>query len=235
MAHRVMHVEFVVLAFVGLLLPVFASWNNRRAGRRVFWAGFLVASVSAFFIAYPPDWQSGIAFSLLVVFMMLLTAYFTSPYIKIRGKVLAFHISDSMPDPSPGGAPEPSSNDPEFDPAPDSYNGTVTAGKAWWLLIFTAALFGFPVIIIDEAKPWLAPLSAVAFVAIAAGLGYGDASWGYSIARGQRVQFVIIAIITAGVFTILYLGGRYAGKRWPLRRKQSLEYRAHPRHQKRYP
>jgi predicted permease len=64
MAHRVMHMEFVVLAFAGLLLPVVAPLNNRRVGRRVFWSGFLIACVSALFIAYPPDWKSGIGLSL---------------------------------------------------------------------------------------------------------------------------------------------------------------------------
>jgi hypothetical protein len=44
---------------------------------------------------------------------------------------------------------------------------------------------------------------------------------------------VFLAVVTAAVFPVLYVAGYTAGKRWPLRRKDSLEYRAHPRHQKR--
>ncbi len=61
--------------------------------------------------------------------------------------------------------------------------------------------------------------------------GYGDGSWNYGVARGQHLQFVLAAIITAGVFAALYLIAYRAGKQWPLRRTQSMEYRAHPRHQ----
>jgi hypothetical protein len=37
-------------------------------------------------------------------------------------------------------------------------------------------------------------------------------------------------IVTAGAFAILYLAAYATGERWPLRRKNSLEYRAHLRH-----
>jgi hypothetical protein len=211
---------------------VLAPFNNRRAGRRIFWSGFLVASVSAFFVVYPPDWKSGIVLSLLAAFLMLVTAYFSSPYIKIRGKIYAFGVQDSLADPSTDSAPPPGSDDAGYDPTPDSYSGLATAKKSWWLMIFAMGICAFTV---DPTKPWHTALSVVVIVAVAAMFGYGDASWGYSIARGQRIQFGIIALITAGVFTVLYLGAYYAGKRWPIRRKQSLEYRAHPRHQKRYP
>ncbi|BBZ22358.1 hypothetical protein MHIB_07760 [Mycolicibacter hiberniae] len=61
---------------------------------------------------------------------------------------------------------------------------------------------------------------------------YGDASWGYPIARGQYLQFGVNAVITVGIFALLYMTAYYIGQRRPLRRKQSMEYRAHPRHRK---
>lgn len=100
-------------------------------------------------------------------------------------------------------------------------------------MIFTVTLFGLCAVISADDKPWwLGPSAATLFVVGALGYGYMDASWGYSISRGQRLQFVIIAVITAGVFTVLYVIAYFAGRRWPLRRKQSMEYRAHPRHQR---
>ncbi|WP_237761633.1 hypothetical protein [Mycobacterium kyorinense] len=167
--------------------------------------------------------------------LMLMNAYFTTPYIKIRGKIYAFHVKDSQPDQLPEDtAATPDNAESGYDPAPDSYGGTAPANKFWWLLIVTMAMCVLAVIIQAEDKPlWLAPVMGTVGVMAGIILGYGDASWRYSVARGQRVQFIIIAVITAGVFTILYLAAYYAGKRWPWRSRKSTEYRAHPRHQKR--
>lgn len=231
-----MQTFFIMLAVGGALLPILAPMDKHRSGRRLFWCGFLIATLAAFLVAYPPDWKSGILLSLMADTLMLINAYFTTSYIKVRGKIYAFHVRDSLPDSPPNGASAPSSDDPAYDPAPDSYGGRTTAKKFWWLLIVTMAMCTLSVVIQADDKPWwLAPVMGTVGVTGAIILGYGDASWGYPIARGQLLQFVIIAVITAGVFAILYFPAYFAGKRWPLRRKQSMEYRAHPRHQKRYP
>lgn len=162
---------------------------------------------------------------------MLLPAYFSSPYIKIRGKVYAFNLRDSRPDPSPTETSASGSDDSEDDPAPDSYSGMASAKKTWWLLVVCMII---SVGAIDLAKPWHTATSAGIVVVFACGIGYGDASWGYPVARGQRAQFVAVSIITAGVFTACYFGAYWMGKRRPLRSKQSMEYRAHSRHQKRF-
>jgi drug/metabolite transporter (DMT)-like permease len=231
-----MQTIFIVMTLLGVLLPIFAPFNNRQAGRRLFWAGFFIAFVSAFFITYPPDWKAGIVFSLLAAFVMLLNAYFGSPYLKFHGKIYAFHVSDSLPNPSPDGTPPAGSDGPDYDPAPDSYSGVATAKKSWWALVFVMATCVLCVVVPAADKPWwMTPTMAAIGVIIPIGYAYGDASWNYPIARGQRFQFVVISLVTVGVFTVLYFVGYRAGKRWPLRRKQAMEYRAHPRHQKRYP
>jgi predicted cobalt transporter CbtA len=106
----------------------------------------------------------------------------------------------------------------------------------WWLMIFGIALcaLGVAEYFHFRDSPWSAASAAAIILVIATVFGYAvDASGGYPIARGQHLQFAIVSVITAGVFTVFYLGGYYVGKRWPWRRKQSGEYRAHPRHQKR--
>jgi hypothetical protein len=233
-----MQTFFIALAVIGGLLPALAPFNNRQAGRRLFWGGFLLACVSAFFVVYP-DLKKGLILPLLPASLMLITAYFSTSHIKIRGKIYAFHIDDSRPDPSPGGTPPPGSDAPDYDPMPDAYSGMglTTAGKMWWLMVFVMGGCAFNVVAYFHFRedPWILPLSAAFMVVGGVGFGYfGDASWGYPIARGQRVQFVIISMVTLGVFTILYLGAYYAGRRWPWRNKRSSEYQAHPRHQKRY-
>lgn len=223
---------FIIVAVVGVLLPVVAPFDGRRSrrvGRRLFWGGFFLASASAFFVAYPPDWKSGIMMSLLACFLMLVTAYFTSPYLKIHGKIFAFHVQDSQADPAPDDAPSPSNDNRQHDSAPDSYGGLATATKTWWIIIPAVIIC---VSTVDPEKPLSTALSVGVIVVIALVFGYGDASWGYSVARGQRLQFVIVSVITLGAFAVFYIGAYCAGKRWPLRRKQSMEYRAHPRHWK---
>lgn len=167
---------------------------------------------------------------------MVTRAYMMTSNIKIRGKIYAFHADDSRPDPSPDNEP-PGTGEPDYDPAPDSYSGMATAGKMWTLLILGMAICSVNVVIYiaGRERPVLALAMAALLVTLAAGFGYGDAIWGYPIARGQRIQFLIISVITAGVFTMFYFGAYFAGKRWPSRNKQSMEYRAHPRHQKNWP
>ncbi|BBZ22360.1 hypothetical protein MHIB_07780 [Mycolicibacter hiberniae] len=77
---------------------------------------------------------------------------------------------------------------------------------------------------------WVGAMSATFFALIIVGAAYGDASWGYPIARGQYTPFAVVSVITAGALPLIYLPLYYMGKRRPLRRKQSMEYRAHPRH-----
>lgn len=65
--------------------------------------------------------------------------------------------------------------------------------------------------------------------------GHQDSSWGYQVARGQWLPFAVIGVATLGTFTALY-GLAYAvGKRWPLRPRRSMEYRAHPHLRRRFP
>jgi ABC-type branched-subunit amino acid transport system permease subunit len=90
----------------------------------------------------------------------------------------------------------------------------------------------FPAVVVDKEKPWTAPLMVALIVAGAISLGYQDAICQYPIARGQRV---LVSVVTLGVFTIFYLAAYNVSKRWLLRCQQSGEYRAHPRHQRRYP
>jgi hypothetical protein len=197
----------VVLAFVGVLLPMFAPYKNNAVGRRMFWAGMLVASVSAFFIAYPPDWKSGILLSLLVAVLMLMTAYFTSPYLKFGGKVIAFSTADAGT----------GARDAAF----------TSARKLWWLMVPAMALCAFNIgqYVFAKENPRLAVVMALAVVAVAIVFGFGDGRARYSLARGQLPQFVIVSIVTLGVFTVLYLGGYALGKQ-RARPHESMDDRA---------
>jgi hypothetical protein len=223
--HQTHTLVFFVLTLASLafatVTPMVTN-PDRSQERRIFWTGIAGAAIGVF-LACLPYWQYSIGAAVAVVAFMTASAYMNGSYIKIRGKNYAFHVQDSLPDPSPDGTPAPGADDPHYDPAPDAYSGTVTARKFWWLLILTMVICVGCIIVPGLNHEWLVkPGAAVMLVVGASGLGYADASWGYPIARGQRIQFGIVTIITAGTFTVLYLLAHAAGK-------DSFEYRAHPR------
>jgi hypothetical protein len=173
---------------------------------------------------------------------MTVMAYVATPYIKIGDNIYALTVSLSRPDPpdahtaesDPAGAPDARKADPHFDPAPDSYSGLLTAATMWWMLVGLAVIAAVNAYayLFSDGKPLVAAVGTGFLALLAIGTGYGDASWDYPIARGQRLQLGLASLITAGGFALVYLTAYYTARRRPLRRQQSLEYRAHPRHQK---
>lgn len=219
---------------VGLALPMLPT-RTGRAEQRLYWAGSFFASVSAFLVLYPPDWRGGLIFSGVLTAGLVFRAYMTRSYIRFRGRTYAFNLRDSL-------ARETDEHtsfnqDPDYDPAPDSYAGFATAAKMWWL--FVVVVFGcsflLMVYVTQREGSWYAFGAAAVIVLVAVFAGNQDASWDYGIARGQWSQFAIAGIATLGVFTALYYLTYTTGKRWPWRPKRSLEYQAHPHLRKKYP
>ncbi|MEZ0358744.1 hypothetical protein [Mycobacterium sp. SA01] len=226
---------FMALAFVGLVVTAGALWSKRglSAERRIFWCGVLVSGVSAF-IAALLNWKVGIGLLLLLVVGWCVAACFGTSVIKVGGNVHAFDIDESAAESgllSDDGRP---SGDPERDPYPDAYGYGATAVKVWWAMVGVVLVCAGNVVmsVLTARVDWISYAAAGALVVYALGLGYGDASWSYRVARGQYFQFALAGILSAGTFTALYLAAYAAGRRWPLRRKESLEYRTHPRHRK---
>ena len=209
----------MVATFVGLLLPLFAPRENYATGRRVFWVGLAIASVSAFFIAYPPDWKSGLGLSLFVAAMMLCTAFFTTPYLKFGGKVLAFFTVDAE------SGKRASSNVREVEPRSTTAQTTgvlTSARKLWWLMVPAMALCVFNVeqYLVAGENPRLAVAMAAVIVAVALTLGYGDGRANFGFARRQTLQFIIVSVMTLGTLTVLYVGGYAAGRQ--MRRRNRI-------------
>ena len=170
----------------------------------MFWAGVGVAVVSAFFIAFPPDWTSGAQLSALVAFMMLGTAYFKSPYLKFRGKIHAAYRADAE------------AEDPPDRSRPGATRGLLTSPrKLWWFIVAGTALCTFNVVqpVLTGDDPRLAVAMAAVLVVIAVVFGFADARAGDPIAQGQALQIVLASVLTAGIFAVLYVGARLVGKR----------------------
>lgn len=206
---------------------MFASTRNPARGRRLFWSGLAIAVGSAFFIAYPPEWKSGLGLSAFVAAMMLFTAFFTTPYLKIGGKVFAFFTVDTESEKrasDDGQAVESQSR-------PAQPTGVLTsARKLWWLMVPAMALcvFNIEQYVVAGESPRLAAAMAAAIVAVAVTLGYGDGRANFGFARRQTLQFVIVSVITLGTLTVLYVGA-YAVGRQMSRRHQDRHRQVKPR------
>ena len=232
--HQPHTLVFFLLAVVSLAVAVsavFTSWDIGRQ-RQFYWGGTAAAALCAF-LASLPNLETGVVLVLFAFFAMTLPAYFSGRLIKIGGRVIAFHIQDSGPDPAPGEVAESVANE-EADGESNSYGGTVTAAKGWWLNVFGVGLLASTVFRGAEGsdKPWLVWVSAAALIVMAVMFAVGDASWGYRVARGQYLQFGLAVLISAGVFGVFYLLAFVIAKRRPYRNKNSSEYGAHSRHQR---
>lgn len=231
-----LHNPHTLVFFIGALLGLAGAavplWTRRDDSwqRRVYWTGIGIAALCAF-LASLPDWKIGGGLALFAGGLAILGAYFNTPYIKIGQKIYAFNAQDSQADLSQDHTLGSADNKPPYTPPSDSYSGLASAKKFWWLLVFAAVICMFDVVTIDPNKPWVGILAATTILLIASIFGYGDASFGYSIARGQRPQFALISAITVGTFALFYFAAYQAGKRWPLSWKQSSQYRAYQRNQ----
>lgn len=214
---------FAALTLLGLALPILPT-KTSVAERRLYWAGALLATTSAFFVLYPPDWRGGLAFASSMAAVTVLRAYMTTSYVRIRGRTYAFSLSDSR-----SASAEPASTNvaSEVDPVETAYQGFATAAKMWWLFVVVIAVCSTIVAMFVVSADGAAYAAGAAVVGLALPLfiGHQDASWGHRIARGQLVQLTIAGIATLGSFAVLYLAAYAAGTRWPVRSKRSPEYR----------
>lgn len=203
---------FAAMMLVGLALPVLPT-KTASAERRLYWAGVAVAVIAAFFTICPPDWRGGLVFASSIAGVIVLRAYMTTSYLRIRGRTFAFNLIDSEKDSSHRDV--------------DTYAGFATAPKMWWL--FTVVTGGCALIIAlhlaSSEGRWYAAGSALVVVLLPLMIGHQDASWGYGVARGQTVQLVVAGVVTVGVFILAYFVGYKVGKYRPLRSKLSPEYR----------
>jgi hypothetical protein len=240
---------FLVVAGLCIATGIALSFVNisRSSQRRIYWAAACLAAVAGFFIGYP-NIKNAIGFAAMLFATMTVMAYVATPYIKIGGKIYALTVSDRQPDPDESstapdsqpardGAPPAKTTDAQANQVPDSYSGFLTPATMWWLLVGLAAIAAgnsYAYLCSDgQAAPAAVSATLAALLAVAG--GYGDGSWRYRIARGQHLPFVVASVITAGGFALLYLGAYHTARRFPLRRTQSMEYHAHPRHRPREP
>jgi hypothetical protein len=205
---------------------------NMRVQRRVYWVCACLAAIFGFLMPLP-NTRTGLVVGGLFFSGMTVAAYVTSSYIKIGGKIYALTVADSQPDPEDG----PSDTHAGVDPSADAYSGQLTPAKMWWMIVVLAVIGGGNAFaaLFSNGEAWVGVMSAGFAALLAIGAGYTDGSWDYQPARRQYLQLGLASVVTAGGFALLYFAAFYTARRRPLRRSQSLDPRAHPRHLKRGP
>lgn len=224
---------FLGTAVTAIAAAVIQSFLNHshRSQRRTYWSCVGVAAIAGFFMAYP-DWKKGLGLALFFFGAMTIAAYAYTPYIKLGRRTRTLTVQGSAPDGDGTLNTTPAARN--GDPLADAYSGIISAAKLWWLIVGVVIISAgnFYAFVVGRGESWVAAIGAGLLVFLAVATGYGDASWKNSVARGQRTQFALAAVTTAGTFAVLYLLAYCAGMRLPLRRQQSMEYRAHPHHRR---
>ncbi len=87
---------------LGAALP---GWDTptlpkRAVKRRIYWAG-TAAGVALVFLGGLPDLQSSVAFVVAALILMVGSAYFRTPNIKIGGTIYSAYEPHRQPDPPP--------------------------------------------------------------------------------------------------------------------------------------
>ena len=85
----------VLCLIVNVLIP---SRITRSSQRRIYWGSTCTAAISGF-LAFYPDWKTGLAIAGLWLAAMTFAAYAATPYIKIGGKIYAVTVSLRQPEP----------------------------------------------------------------------------------------------------------------------------------------
>jgi hypothetical protein len=78
-----------------------ATLSKRAAKRRIYWTGTVVG-VILLFASGLPDVQSAVATAAAAVVLMVGSAYFRTPHLKIGGQIYSAYEPHRAPDPPPG-------------------------------------------------------------------------------------------------------------------------------------
>jgi hypothetical protein len=88
----------LIFILVGALQARFRFVSDRRAGRRLYWATSIIGIV-CFAIGVGKIWPNAVAVAVIFSAIVAFSAYLTTPYLKIGGKIYASSEENRQPDP----------------------------------------------------------------------------------------------------------------------------------------
>jgi hypothetical protein len=88
----------LIFVLAGAAQARFRFISDRRAGRRFYWATSIIGIVS-FAIGVGKIWPNGFAVAVIFSAIVAFSAYLTTPYLKIGGRIYAASPENREPDP----------------------------------------------------------------------------------------------------------------------------------------
>ncbi|MEI7715592.1 MAG: hypothetical protein WCI78_05830 [Mycobacterium sp.] len=88
----------LILIAAGATQARFRYISHRRAGRRYYWTTSVIGIV-CFMIGVGRIWPNGILSALIFAAIVVVSAYLTTPYLKIGGRIYASEPENRLPDP----------------------------------------------------------------------------------------------------------------------------------------
>jgi hypothetical protein len=88
----------LIFVLAGAAQARFRFISDRRAGRRFYWATSIIGIVS-FAIGVGKIWPNGVAVTVIFSAIVAFSAYLTTPYLKIGGRIYASSPENREPDP----------------------------------------------------------------------------------------------------------------------------------------
>lgn len=185
---------FFIAAMLCLILTVIPHGNRRGLGwqRKVFWTGVFSAATCAF-IAGLPNLVTAFGVAAMIILLTAAHAYIDTQYVKIGGRVIAFRKEQDFTASS-------------FGTGQDPYSSRVSAAKMWWLVVLGIAGGSVNVLgyVIDSDISWAGVVWLGLCLVLPFTFGFLDGIERQRVARGQYLQFAVITVISAGVFSVLY-------------------------------
>ena len=186
--------DIAVGAFVvGLVVMVVAAFRNDPAmAARTYWTGAVITTAAATLMGIPRGWSGALDGFLLSVCLILLCTYVRTPYLKVGNKTRTLFSAQAEP-----------------------YGMNLSTPKTWWLLVFVAIVFMYPVLafVDDGVCDWKLGAYVAGTVLVGMRFGYLDRLIYNRIAAGQYIQLALLSILTVGLFPVGYLAMYYGGRR----------------------
>ncbi len=88
----------LILIAAGATQARFRYIRHRRAGRRYYWTTSAIG-IACFAVGVGKLWPNAIASALVFTAIVVGSAYLSTPYIKIHGRIYAASPEDRQPDP----------------------------------------------------------------------------------------------------------------------------------------
>ena len=183
----------LAVGIAGLTLTVFV--NRIRLERLIYWLSWLLATSLISASVLDRGWRSVALIAGVCAGAAFLYAYMRTSYVKIGGRVYAYTLFNSRPDPPDDGSPPPVPDRPT-----DAYGNFLTASKYWWTIAVFSIIAGF--LAIHDGRTAVVIGAAVALVALLAPTGLVDAREGFPVCRHQYLQLVVIVAASIPVFLL---------------------------------